>query len=54
MEAPKVIIHEGGWRKLGAGNTPFSDVLIPAASGFKLLEITLLVVQFACRRNPFQ
>ena len=26
VEAPKVIIHSGGWRKLGAGNSPFSDL----------------------------
>ena len=37
-DAPKVIIHGGGWRKLGAGNSPFSDLLIPAASGFMIVR----------------
>ena len=55
VEAPKVIIHEGGWRKLGAGNTPFSDVLIPAASGFMIVRNhpTGGAVRLPVR-NPFQ
>ncbi|MBP52488.1 MAG: hypothetical protein CMI27_05025, partial [Opitutae bacterium] len=36
--APKVFIHSGGWRKLGSGNTPFNDVLVPAGSGILLVR----------------
>ena len=36
VEAPKVIIHSGGWRKLGAGNSPFSDLSVPAGAGILL------------------
>ena len=34
--APKAYIHSGGWRQVGAGNAPFSDVLIRAGSGILL------------------
>jgi hypothetical protein len=34
--APKVFIHSGGWRRFGAGNAPFNDVLVPAGSGILL------------------
>ena len=38
VSAPKVFIHSGGWKKLGAGNAPFNDVLIPAGSGILLVR----------------
>lgn len=34
--APKVYIHSGGWRRLGAGNSPFNDAIVPAGSGVRL------------------
>ena len=36
--APKVRVHSGGWRKLGAGRAPFNDVLIPAGAGILLVR----------------
>ena len=36
--APKVKVHSGGWRKLGAGRAPFNDVLIPAGAGILLVR----------------
>ena len=38
LSAPKVLIHSGGWRKLGAGNAPFNDAPIPASSGILLVR----------------
>ena len=38
IEAPKIVIHSGGWRKLGAGNAPFNDVLIPSGSGILIVR----------------
>lgn len=38
LSAPKVFVHSGGWKKLGAGNAPFNDVLIPAGSGILLVR----------------
>ena len=54
-EAPKVIIHGGGWRKLGAGNSPYSDLLIPAGSGFMIVRNHPSgdFVRFPVR-NPFE
>ena len=36
ISAPKVFVHSGGWRRVGAGNAPFNDVLVPAGSGIHL------------------
>jgi hypothetical protein len=36
VAAPKALIYSGGWRRIGAGNSPFNDVLIPAGSGILL------------------
>ena len=36
VAAPKAFIHSGGWRRIGAGNSPFNDALIPAGSGILL------------------
>mgnify|MGYP003973480093 CR=1 FL=1 len=33
---PKAIIYSGGWRRLGAGNSPFNDAIVPAGSGLLL------------------
>ena len=38
ISAPKVFIHSGGWKKLGSGNAPFNDALIPAGSGILLVR----------------
>ena len=38
IEEPDVVIHSGGWRKLGAGNSPFSDLLIPAGGGIMIVR----------------
>ena len=36
VNAPKAIIYSGGWRRLGAGNSPFNDASVPAGSGILL------------------
>ena len=38
VRPPKVFIHAGGWKKQGAGSSPFNDVLIPAGSGILLIR----------------
>lgn len=55
IEAPKVIIHSGGWRKVGAGNSPFNDVLIPAGSGIMIVRNhpAAQAISFPVR-NPFE
>ena len=35
-QRPKAIIYSGGWRRLGAGNSPFNDASVPAGSGILL------------------
>ena len=55
--APKVFVHSGGWRRLGAGNSPFNDELVPAGSGVLLTrnheygEPSLLRVENPILRN---
>lgn len=34
--APKAFINSGGWRRIGAGNSPFNNALVPAGSGLLL------------------
>ena len=34
--APKAFIYSGGWRRIGAGNSPFNNALISAGSGILL------------------
>ena len=34
--APKAFINSGGWRRVGAGNSPFNNALVPAGSGLLL------------------
>ena len=55
IEAPDVVIHSGGWRKLGAGNSPFSDFLIPAGGGIMIVRNHPYgqPVRFPVR-NPFE
>jgi hypothetical protein len=36
LTAPKVIINSGGWRRVGAGNSPIIDSLVPAGAGILL------------------
>ena len=36
VEAPKAFVYSGGWRRQGAGNSPFSDSKVPAGSGILL------------------
>jgi hypothetical protein len=36
LAAPKVIINSGGWRRVGAGNSPINDSLVPAGAGILL------------------
>ena len=33
---PKAIIYSGGWRRLGSGNSPFNDAVVPSGSGLLL------------------
>ena len=35
---PKVVVHPGGWQKLGRGNAPMNDLTIPAGSGVLLIR----------------
>ena len=55
IEPPKVVIHGGGWRKVGAGNSPFNDLLIPAGSGIMVVRNNPSgeAVRFPVR-NPFE
>ena len=36
VEAPEILFSLGGWRKLGGGDTPRKDVIIPSGSGILL------------------
>ncbi len=38
VKAPKVKVHSGGWRRLGAGKAPYNDILIPAGAGILLVR----------------
>ena len=38
VNAPKVKVHSGGWRRLGAGRAPYNDILIPAGAGILLVR----------------
>ena len=38
VEAPEILFSFGGWRKLGGGSTPQSDVVIPSGSGIMLVR----------------
>jgi hypothetical protein len=38
VKAPKVKVHSGGWRRLGAGRAPFNDILLPAGAGILLVR----------------
>jgi len=38
IEAPKVVIHSGGWRKQGAGMSPYGELLIPAGGGLMIIR----------------
>jgi len=36
VEAPEILFSLGGWRKLGGGDTPRKDVIVPSGSGILL------------------
>jgi len=38
LAAPKVIINSGGWRRVGSGNSPVNDSLVPAGAGILLVR----------------
>jgi hypothetical protein len=38
LSAPKVIINSGGWRRVGSGNSPVNDSLVPAGAGILLVR----------------
>lgn len=38
LTAPKVIINSGGWRRVGSGNSPVNDSLVPAGAGILLVR----------------
>jgi hypothetical protein len=38
LSAPKLIINSGGWRCVGAGNSPVNDSLVPAGAGILLVR----------------
>lgn len=38
VEAPEILFSLGGWKKLGGGDTPYKDVLVPAGSGLRLIR----------------
>ena len=38
LEAPEVIVHDGGWRSLLTGNVPISNLTIPAGSGLLIVR----------------
>ena len=35
---PTVVVHPGGWNRLGRGEAPINDLLIPAGSGALLIR----------------
>ena len=37
-QPPKVVVHPGGWQKLGRGNSPINNLTIPAGSGVLLIR----------------
>ncbi len=38
VEAPNLLIHSGGWNRMGAGRSPSNDFTVPAGSGILLLR----------------
>jgi hypothetical protein len=38
LSAPKLIINSGGWRRVGSGNSPVNDSLVPAGAGILLVR----------------
>ena len=38
LTAPKIIVHNGGWKSLTSGNTPIGNVTIPAGTGILLIR----------------
>ncbi len=38
VEAPNLLIHSGGWNRMGAGRSPSNDFAVPAGSGILLLR----------------
>ncbi|MFP6887532.1 MAG: hypothetical protein VB997_08210, partial [Opitutales bacterium] len=38
LSAPKIVITSGGWRRIGSGNSPVNDALIPSGAGIRLVR----------------
>ena len=38
LSPPKVIINSGGWRRVGSGNSPVNDSVVPAGAGILLVR----------------
>lgn len=38
LSAPKVVINSGGWRRVGSGDSPVNDALVPAGAGILLVR----------------
>ena len=38
LEAPNLLIHSGGWKRMGAGRSPSNDFTVPAGSGILLVR----------------
>ena len=38
LTAPKIIVNSGGWRRVGSGNSPVNDSLVPAGAGILLVR----------------
>ena len=55
VDAPSVLIHSGGWRRMGAGQSPFNDFSISAGSGILLVRNSSSGVQSRILvSNPLQ
>ena len=55
VEAPNLLIHSGGWNRMGAGRSPSNDFTVPAGSGILLLRNhTSGIASRVSIRNPLK